>query len=123
MESQSTARRRHPDELKAQVLAACAEPGASIAAVAQAHGLNANLVHKWRRGRGVGASCEPRRRPAPQIAHQFVALAPPPPGVHGATAPSADIRIELRRGAASAAVSWPLGAAEQCAAWLTQWLR
>ena len=29
-------RRRHADELKARVLAACAEPGASVAAVAQA---------------------------------------------------------------------------------------
>ena len=46
-------RRRHADELKARVLAACAEPGASVAAVAQAHGLNANLVHKWRRGCGA----------------------------------------------------------------------
>jgi transposase len=34
-------------------LAACDEPGASVAAVAQAHGLNANLVHKWRRGQGA----------------------------------------------------------------------
>ena len=46
-------RRRHADELKARVLAACAEPGASVAAVAQAHELNANLVHKWRRGCGA----------------------------------------------------------------------
>ena len=46
-------RRRHADELKARVLAACAEPGASVAAVAQAQGLNANLVHKWRRGCGA----------------------------------------------------------------------
>ena len=35
------------------VLAACNEPGASIAAVALAHGLNANLVRKWRHGRGL----------------------------------------------------------------------
>jgi transposase-like protein len=47
-------RRRHPAELKDKVLAACEEPGASVAAVAQAHGLNANLVHKWRRGQDVG---------------------------------------------------------------------
>ncbi len=42
-------RRRHSAELRAQVLAACAEPGASIAQVALSHGLNANLVYKWRR--------------------------------------------------------------------------
>jgi transposase-like protein len=42
-------RRTHSTALKAEVLAACAEPGASVAAVAMAHGLNTNLVHKWRR--------------------------------------------------------------------------
>ena len=43
-------RRRHDADLKARVLEACAAPGASVARVAMAHGLNANLVHKWRRG-------------------------------------------------------------------------
>lgn len=47
-------RRRHPAELKDKVLAACDKPGASVAAVAHAHGLNANLVHKWRRCRDAG---------------------------------------------------------------------
>ena len=42
-------RRRHDPELKRQVLAECAAPGASVAKVAMSHGLNANLVHKWRR--------------------------------------------------------------------------
>lgn len=32
-------RRRHSEELKAQVLAECAQPGASVAAVALAHSL------------------------------------------------------------------------------------
>jgi transposase-like protein len=56
MYSRSNPRRRHGAELKAAVLAACNEPGASVAAVAQAHGLNANLVHQWRRGRGTAAA-------------------------------------------------------------------
>jgi transposase len=43
------ARRRHDAGLKREVLAQCAAPGASVAQVAMAHGLNANLVHKWRR--------------------------------------------------------------------------
>jgi transposase len=53
MHPKSGPRRRHSDELKAKVLAACDEPGASISGVALAHGLNANLVRKWRCGRGV----------------------------------------------------------------------
>ncbi|KAA8686781.1 hypothetical protein ALO80_00683 [Pseudomonas caricapapayae] len=32
---------------KAQVVQECAQPGASIASVAQHHSLNANLVRKW----------------------------------------------------------------------------
>jgi len=39
MDSNSTPRRRHSDELKEQILAECAASGASVAAVAQAHGL------------------------------------------------------------------------------------
>ena len=42
-------RRSHSAELKARVLGECSQQGASIAKVALAHGLNANLVHKWRR--------------------------------------------------------------------------
>ena len=38
--------RRSP-ELKAAIVAACLAPGASVAAVALAHGVNANLVRKW----------------------------------------------------------------------------
>ncbi|WP_398494410.1 transposase [Variovorax sp.] len=36
-------------ELKVMVLAQCERPGASVANVAMAHGINANLVHGWRR--------------------------------------------------------------------------
>ena len=53
MHSRSAPRRRHDGALKAQVLAACDEPGASISAVALAHGLNTNLVRNWRKGRGL----------------------------------------------------------------------
>jgi len=48
-------RRWHGPQLKRQILQACAQPGASVAAVALAHGINANLVHKWRRALGAAA--------------------------------------------------------------------
>ena len=69
-------RRRHADELKARVLAAPrAEPSASVAAVAQARGLNANLVHKWRRGCGA-PTCRAARpvRSAVTAGTEFIAL-------------------------------------------------
>ena len=47
-EDKSWSRRPHSAELKLRVLSECAVPGASIARIAQVHGLNANLVHKWR---------------------------------------------------------------------------
>ena len=46
-------RRVHEAEFKARVLAECRRPGASVAGVALAHGLNANLLRKWLQGRGV----------------------------------------------------------------------
>lgn len=45
----SRKRRRYSGELKAQILAECAAPGASVAKVALSHGINANIVHGWRK--------------------------------------------------------------------------
>ncbi len=48
-DAKPASRRRHDAELKPQIIAACAASGASVAQVAMSYGLNANLVHKWRR--------------------------------------------------------------------------
>jgi transposase-like protein len=40
-------RRRHGAEFKATVIGECLRPDVSIAAVALAHGLNANMLSKW----------------------------------------------------------------------------
>lgn len=116
MQSKGAPRRRHGKALKAQVLAECSKPDASVAAVALAHGLNANLVHKWRRG-AERTSAAPV---ADSDAAVFVPLQLPLPPPH-ATLP--DIRIELRRGAASVSVNWPADAAAECAAWMRELLR
>ena len=121
MQSKGAPRRRHGQALKAQVLTECREPGASVAAVALAHGLNANLVHKWRRG--AAAISQATTRPTPVAdpgAGVFVPLQLPQPP---AARTSSDIRIELRRGAMSIAVSWPTEAAAECAAWMRELLR
>jgi transposase len=114
-----SSRRRHSQELKAQVLAQCREPGASIAAIALAHGVNANLVHKWRR--------HAARLAAPDLSStvaQFVALPMTSAEAPCAVAPSTpDIRIELRRGAVTMNILWPVGAAGECAHWLRELLR
>lgn len=111
-DSRKITRRRHSRDLKAQILSECAEPGASVASVALAHGINANVVHKWRRLAGGGSG-------APAAAPTFVPVSLPPP----VSAPAADIRIELRRGATSVAVMWPVAAAAECAGWMRELLR
>ena len=133
---QSKRRRRHGAEFKVKVLAACAEPGASVSAVALAHGLNANLVHKWRRGRGLrgAASTTPMaarvRPPVLAAGAGFVPIELNPggqalragvsqPGAAAATS-AALVDIELRHGAASLCVRWPVSAAGDCAAWLRE---
>ena len=111
-------RRAHSAEFKAQVVAACRSPGVSIAAVAMANGVNANLARRWvvdaeRRGAGVLFSVASSAVPT-----TFVPLQLPPVEVA-----SADIRIELRRGATAISVSWPCAAALDCAAWMRELLR
>jgi len=110
-DSKKITRRRHSVDLKTQILAECAKPGASVARVALSHGINANIVHKWRRQ--VGGTPE-----AAAVA-AFVPVSLPPPT--GSSAP--DIRIELRCGAATVAVAWPLVAAAECAAWMRELLK
>ena len=111
-------RRRHDDEFKRQVLAECGEPGASVARVALSHGINANLVHTWRReARDKAAAAAPPPPPPEPAAFIAVAMAPGPAPVAG------DIRLELRRGATTVGVTWPLRAASECAAWLREVLR
>ena len=42
-------RRRWPEALKRELVAATLEPGASVAMVARRHDVNANMLFKWRR--------------------------------------------------------------------------
>jgi transposase len=109
--------RQHPAALRQQVLMDCAQPGASVARVAQSHGLNANMVHAWRQQQRLASAPPQTSTPAP--AAQFIALPMAPSGA-GALP---DIRIELRRGATTVSVTWPSQAASECGAWLREWLR
>ena len=40
-------RREYSQQFKAEVLARCAQPGASVGGVALAQGLHSNMVHRW----------------------------------------------------------------------------
>jgi transposase len=118
-------RRQHSAEFKAKVVAACRQPGISIAAVALAYSLNANLLRRW----VVDAehSPKPRRavlstREVAAAVPEFIALPLPRPSPASSVAPADPVRIELTRGDTVVCVQWPLSAAAQCTAWLRELL-
>jgi transposase len=138
-------RRVHEAEFKAGVLAECRRPGASVAAVALAHGLNANLLRKWLQGRGLKrcglavpavtapAAKSPAKRsePTTEAAAATVLQFLPIDMAAGssARAPRAAARavevthepaidIALSRGDVQVQVRWPASQASACGAWL-----
>jgi len=106
-------RRLHSDEFKADAIAAATQPGVSMASVAMARGINANLLRRWVRDSEVAPTkALPKPAPAPST---FVPVQLPAPA-----APGGDIRLELRRGTTTISVTWPMAAAAECAGWMRE---
>ena len=129
-------RRRHGAQLKALVLQQCGALGASVAKVAMSHGLNANIVHGWRKLARERDAAGARPTPSPVIVPakpvagvpQFVPVSLSPTSSSTPTPTptppaSVDIQIELRRGATAMKITWPITAAADCAAWMRELLR
>jgi transposase len=116
-------RRRHTAEFKASVIAACCRPGVSVASIALADGLNANMLRKWvidaeqPDGSGETARAASAVAPAPNNVVGFMPLQLP------AQATPVGIQIELQRDATRVNLSWPVSASADCAAWLRELLR
>jgi transposase len=107
-------RRRYSDTLKAQVVAECEAPGASVAKVAMSHGINANVVHRWRQ------LARDAQTPVGTKTGEFIALSLAAPA---AAATPADIRVELRRGATAMTIIWPASEAADFAQWTRELLK
>lgn len=107
-------RRRYSVEMKARILSACDEPGASVAQIALEHGLNANLVHKWRRKAASDGGWVVKPTSVAVPINDFVAVP---------VQPVSDIRVAVRRGQTVIEVHWPASAAEACAQLLARLLR
>jgi transposase len=123
-------RRSHSDEFRAAVLAECRQPDKSIAGVALKHGLNANLVRAWLRKSQRPPVCHSIARPASSAAlgsapQQFVPVSMDalPVFEDKCDKPALAIQLELRRGNSTATVTWPTELADECGAWLREWLR
>jgi transposase-like protein len=116
-------RRRYDVEFKKSVIEACRQPGISIAAVALANGLNANMLRKWvidaDARRAVGGELEPSppSTTATTTTVGFIPLSLPAPEVPQA------IRIELQRGPLTVTMTWPVSTAGECASWMRELLR
>ena len=116
--------RTYTAQFKAELVAACGQPGVSIAAMAGQHAMNANVLHRWlkehhRSGRHqlaahspAAASASASETASPLAA--FIALQLPAPAQQPETR---EIKVELRRGAMSMVVTWPVSAAAELASW------
>ena len=83
-------RRHHSPALKAQILAECNTPGASVAKMAMARGINDNIVHGWRK--------LARDAARPALAAPAVVAVRVEAAAACASAAMCDVNTELRRG-------------------------
>ena len=90
-----------------------------MASVALAHGINANIVHRWL-GEPNPSALSPQSQSNPN-AFVPVTLNEPAPGHAPHAEP--DIRVQAQRANATIVVKWPLQGGAACAALLREWLR
>lgn len=102
-------RRRYTAAFKAQILAECDQPGASVAGVAIRHQLNPNLVQKWRLQARRDGQDDFLRLPTPAL--QVAAPAT-------STADSVTVRMEVPIPAGILTVHWPIEALPHSVDWL-----
>jgi transposase-like protein len=116
--------RKHSDEFKARVIAQALQPHASMAAVALANGINANMLRNW-----VHASSLARRSSAAKgddedgncSALSFVQLPMQAGDLKASPVESATscvLEVQIQRGETKVMVSLPLGS--DSAAWIRE---
>ena len=92
-------RRKHDEAFKSELVERSLQPGASVAAIAQDNGINANLLFNWRRlhlrrGGSTLATTSPAPTLLPVTVEEHVASAGKPAAAP-ARAPSGVIEIEI----------------------------
>ena len=101
------------------MLQACRQPGASVATIARLHGLNANVVHRWRVDERNAVMPAIQKPPSGFLAVNIT----PEIVVAPELIPAPDIRVEVTRANATIVIKWPLQDSAACAAWLRECLR
>ena len=116
-------RRRYGSQFKAMVLAQCGEPGMSVAKVAMSHGINDNVVHRWRqlaRQQQAAAVTTVEAPRKPEQAAAFVPLALPAPM---ASEVRTEVRLDIRRGGVTVGIAWPQQALADLAGFVREVLK
>ena len=117
-------RRTYTLQFKTELLIACKQPGASIAALAKQHGMNANVLHRWLKEHRQGLLSLGDGALSPAFVPIDLAIARPVLGCEDRpAAPPANIRVELQHRTIKVAVHWPMHAAGECAQMLRELLR
>ncbi|QMV73208.1 transposase [Comamonas piscis] len=90
-------RRTYTPQFKSELLTACKQPGASIAALALQHGMNANVLHRWLKDHRQGSPLLSDEVPAPAfIPIDLTASLPVLASKGEPSTPPSSIRIELQ---------------------------
>jgi transposase len=115
--------RTYTAEFKAELVAACQIPGASIAAIAGQHGMNANLLHRWLKEHQQSGR---HQLAVSSLAGQSLLTSPPVPAFIAVKLPATAtpkpaskdlIKVELHKGAVSMTITWPTDAVDDLAQW------
>ena len=115
-------RREYSPQLKAEILALCAQPGASVGGVALAHGLHSNMVHRWiREQRERQAAAPPAFVSLPMPTDPCIPAALPARLAAPAEEPLLpEVHLQIQRGELLVRLQCPLS---QCGALLRELLR
>lgn len=107
-------RRRFSKEFKAEIVAECQEPGASVSRISLDNGLNTNMVRRW-----MSEAQRADKTPAtPGFIPVNLPAATSAPGNRSVSDKRSTIRIEIPRAGGAVVVEWPAEQAHQCAALL-----
>ena len=114
--------RRHSEEFRARVIELARQPSTSVAAVALANGLNANMLRRWvRESEVAGDAGSLVARPSDAATPAFVRLpmplrpaAPTAPPEHATTL----VEVEIHRNGTTVRASLPMDSCS--AAWLRE---
>ncbi len=92
-------RRRHGEAFKRELVERSLQPGASVSALAQEHGVNANLLFNWRRLHLRALAAKPAAPPHPALLPVTVVpelpIAAPSPVAAPSRTPGGTIEIEI----------------------------